>query len=117
MALPELFGLQKNDSVLAWCTFDGEAVDITATMTGENVASIDDDGTGYFTPNFVSSLGRTDYVVVGSGKIKTAFADNNHGTVGIKRNTTPGLLSCSLGFATASGSTSDIGICGVAFIG
>ena len=47
----------------AWANFDGTASNISSTLTGYNVSSITDTGTGQYTVNFTTAFANSNYAV------------------------------------------------------
>ena len=67
-----------------WVNFDGDAAGATV-RDSFNVTSTDDDGTGDYGVNFVSSMSNNDYSATGMATL-SAFANNDVGLIGPSRN-------------------------------
>ena len=61
----------------AWVNFNGTGT--VAIRSSYNVSSITDDNTGQYTVNLASSLGTSDYVVIGGARWTTALVGSYTG--------------------------------------
>jgi len=66
-----------------WVNFNGSSG--TTVRDSLNVTSVDDDGTGDYGVNFVSSMSNNDYAMTGSASL-SAFANNDVGLIGPSRD-------------------------------
>ena len=83
--------------IQAWCVFNGTGT--PAVISGSNVASITDNGTGDYTINFTSALANTNYAV---------FATATDGSARYVHVTSKATGSVTVNARAVSGATVDV---------
>ena len=82
----------------AWAAFDGDG-DVNATLTGGNITSITDDGTGQYTITFDTDFADDNYMMNGN--------HTTYGFVGFYSEATLLAGSCKVGTLTDGGGYTD----------
>ena len=96
----------------AWVNFNGTST--VAIRDSENVSSITDNGTGYYTANFTTAMSDTNYISVG-----TAGGTGTNTLMNLSQyySSAPTTTSCPLNTVYQNGSNADPVYVGVTILG